>query len=189
MINIRSLLKEQVYLLMLNINNNSPLQENNIADNKSTENKLKTKTITDTKGTINYYINNNNENGLQNSNITYNIEAITNCMNNNDNYLRNKTQHESNNNPNIVDNIEGNISNSINTNIKLTYNKYKRCYKSNAYIIALGNWEYEIIIPKTPAIYSYTTFTGIEWNKKEYKFTSPLQTYRQLFLKSIVKLE
>ncbi|MBR1944396.1 MAG: hypothetical protein IJ848_02885 [Alphaproteobacteria bacterium] len=72
-----------------------------------------------------------------------------------------------------------------------TYKQYNVCYKSSAYIVPINTLEnkniYEIIIPKPPLKFSYTVFTGIEWNKMEYKFISPLQTYQENFIKSTME--
>ncbi len=83
---------------------------------------------------------------------------------------------------------------TLNNNIKnsLTYKAYNICYKSNACIIPISIvnniTSYEVIIPKPPPVFHYISFVGIEWNNKEYKFTSSLQVYKEYFLRSTVVL-
>ena len=83
------------------------------------------------------------------------------------------------------------INDIINNKNVLTYKRYNKCYKSNAYIISINIEdfsEYTIIIPKPPSVFRYISFAGVEWNNNEYKFTSPLQIYQENFLKSNMKL-
>ena len=74
----------------------------------------------------------------------------------------------------------------------LTYKSYNVCCKSNACIIPISIVDnvpsYEVIIPKPPSMFCYTSFVGIEWNSKEYRFTSSLQIYKEYFLRSTVVL-
>ena len=82
--------------------------------------------------------------------------------------------------------------NSNNTDC-FTYDKYNICYKSRAYIKILNTsitkQEYEIIIPKPPSEFNNTLIVGVKWNDNEYKFTSPLQTYKDSFIKSTIAIE
>lgn len=81
--------------------------------------------------------------------------------------------------------------NNNNTNC-FTYDKYNICYKSRAYIKLLNTsiikQEYTIIIPKPPSEFKNALLVGIKWNDNEYKFTSPLQTYKDDFIKSTIDI-
>ena len=75
-----------------------------------------------------------------------------------------------------------------NSSNSLTYKTYNVCYKSNASIIPINVInnipQYEIIIPKPPSIFYYTSFVGVEWNNKYYQFITMLQNYCDKFIKS-----